>query len=162
MDSEAKIILAFLFNRSGKTKLKESELYLPLSMELGWLSTKESQEFVKYALKQELLVKKEGQVYPNFSVEKITIPIGFTPSKRLFSETISQQKTEHVLDLIAMEIGKKTNRKQVEILDEILQEGQEKKLLPEVAALSVARKYNLDVVEWYDLVETILLRGNTE
>jgi len=131
-------------------------------MELGWLSTKESQEFVKYALKQELLVKKEGLVHPNFPVEKITIPVGFTPSKRLFSETISQQKTEHVLDAIVMEIGKKTNRKQAEILDEITQEGQEKKLLPEVAALSVARKYNLDVTEWYDLVETILLRGNTE
>lgn len=131
-------------------------------MELGWLSTKESQEFVKYAIKQELLVKKEGRVHPNFPVEKITIPVGFTPSKRLFSETISQQKTEHVLDAIVMEIGKKTNRKQAEILEEITQEGQEKKLLPEVAALSVARKYNLDVMEWYDLVETILLRGNTE
>jgi hypothetical protein len=131
-------------------------------MELGWLSTKESQEFVKYAIKQELLVKKEGLVHPNFPVEKITIPVGFTPSKRLFSETISQQKTEHVLDAIVMEIGKKTNRKQAEILEEITQEGQEKKLLPEVAALSVARKYNLDVMEWYDLVETILLRGNTE
>lgn len=131
-------------------------------MELGWLSTKESQEFVKYAIKQELLVKKEGLVHPNFPVEKITIPVGFTPSKRLFSETISQQKTEHVLDAIVMEIGKKTNRKQAEILEEITQEGQEKKLLPEVAALSVARKYNLDVIEWYDLVETILLRGNTE
>ena len=131
-------------------------------MELGWLSTKESQEFVKYALKQELLVKKEGLVHPNFPVEKITIPVGFTPSKRLFSETISQPKTEHVLDAIVMEIGKKTNRKQAEILEEITQEGQEKKLLPEVASLSVARKYNLDVIEWYDLVETILLRGNTE
>jgi hypothetical protein len=131
-------------------------------MELGWLSTKESQEFVKYAIKQELLVKKEGLVHPNFPVEKITIPVGFTPSKRLFSETISQQKTEHVLDAIVMELGKKTNRKQAEILEEITQEGQEKKLLPEVAALSVARKYNLDVMEWYDLVETILLRGNTE
>jgi hypothetical protein len=131
-------------------------------MELGWLSTKESQEFVKYAIKQELLVKKEGLVHPNFPVEKITIPVGFTPSKRLFSETICQQKTEHVLDAIVMEIGKKTNRKQAEILEEITQEGQEKKLLPEVAALSVARKYNLDVMEWYDLVETILLRGNTE
>jgi hypothetical protein len=35
MESEAKIILAFLFNRSGKTVLSEAELYLPLSMELG-------------------------------------------------------------------------------------------------------------------------------
>jgi len=161
-DSEAKIIIAFLFNRSGKTQLKESELYLPLSMELGWLSTKESQEFVKYALKQEMLVKKEGFVHPNFPVEKITIPVGFTPSQRLFSEKISQKKTENILDEIVLAIGKKTNRDQTEILDEIKQEGQEKKLITEVAALYVARKFDLDVTEWIDSVEVMLLKGNTE
>ena len=52
MNSEAKIMIAFLFNRSGKNELKDSEIYLPLSMELGWLSAKESQEFIKYAIKQ--------------------------------------------------------------------------------------------------------------
>jgi hypothetical protein len=77
MDSEAKIILAFLFNRSGKTLLSEAELYLPLSMELGWLSSKESQQFVKYVLKKELLVRKEGMLSPNFSLDDIKIPVGF-------------------------------------------------------------------------------------
>jgi hypothetical protein len=91
MESEAKIIIAFLFNRSGKTLLKDSELYLPLSMELGWLSTKESQEFVKYAVTQGLLVKKEELLQPNFPLEKIVIPLGFTPSKRLFSEKTEEQ-----------------------------------------------------------------------
>lgn len=131
-------------------------------MELGWLSTKESQEFVKYALKQEMLVKKEGFVHPNFPVEKITIPVGFTPSQRLFSEKISQKKTENILDKIVLAIGKKTNRDQTEILDEIKQEGQEKKLITEVAALYVARKFDLDVTEWIDSVEVMLLKGNTE
>lgn len=131
-------------------------------MELGWLSTKESQEFVKYALKQEMLVKKEGFVHPNFPVEKITIPVGFTPSQRLFSEKISQKKTENILDKIVLAIGKKTNRDQTEILDEIKQEGQEKKLITEVAALYVARKFDLDVTEWTDSVEVMLLKGNTE
>lgn len=131
-------------------------------MELGWLSTKESQEFVKYALKQEMLVKKEGFVHPNFPVEKITIPVGFTPSQRLFSEKISQKKTENILDEIVLAIGKKTNRDQTEILDEIKQEGQEKKLITEVAALYVARKFDLDVTEWTDSVEVMLLKGNTE
>ena len=64
MDAEAKIIIAFLYNRSGKTALKESELYLPLAMELGWFTTKEAHEFVTDAINQELLVKKEGLLHP--------------------------------------------------------------------------------------------------
>ena len=86
MDPEAKIIIAFLFNRSGKTELKDSEFYLPLSMELGWLSVKESQEFIKYAIERELLIKKDDLLRPNFPFEKIIIPLGFATSKKLFSE----------------------------------------------------------------------------
>ncbi len=162
MDSEAKIIIAFLFNRSGKTKLKESELYLPISMDLGWLSTKESQEFVKTALKQGLLVKKEGLVQPNFPVESIIIPVGFTPSKRLFTEEAPQRLTENIRDVIISEIGKKTHRSNRELLEEITKEANEKNLLPEVAALYIARKYNIDIAAWIDPIETILLKGNTE
>ena len=82
MDSEAKIILAFVFNRSGKTGLAEAELYLPLAMELGWFSTKEAQQFVKYAMKKELVVKKDGMLTPSFPLDGIKIPVGFTPSKK--------------------------------------------------------------------------------
>ena len=104
MDSEAKIIIAFLFNRSGKTELKDSELYLPLSMELGWLSTKESQEFINNAIKQELLIRKDGFLQPNFPLEKITIPLGFTPSKKLFSEKTDEVKAENIIDEIVIQI----------------------------------------------------------
>ncbi|PNX48742.1 MAG: hypothetical protein BV459_01725, partial [Thermoplasmata archaeon M11B2D] len=76
MNSEAEIVIAFLFNRSGKTTLTEAELYLSLSMELGWLSTKEAQEFVKYALTQGLLVRKNEEMAPSFPIEKTTIPLG--------------------------------------------------------------------------------------
>jgi hypothetical protein len=161
MESEAKIILAFLFKRSGKTELKESELYLPLSMELGWLSTKESQEFVTYAIAQGLLVKKEGKVRPTFSFESISIPVGFTPSKRLSREDTHPQKTGNVLDAIVQEIHKKTNQDETEILDEIRKEAQEKHLLVEVAALSVAKRCDLDVTAWLDPVEAILFTENT-
>lgn len=82
MDTEAKIIIAFLFNRSGKPVLKESELYLPLSMELGWFSTKEAAEFVSYAVAQGLLAKKDGDLHPTFPIEAITVPVGFTPKKK--------------------------------------------------------------------------------
>jgi hypothetical protein len=161
MESEAKIIIAFLFNRSGKTALKDTELYLPLSMELGWFSTKDAQEFVKYSLKKELLIKKDGLLHPNFPVEKTSIPVGFTPTKKLFSEKTHDEKKENILEDIAAQISTQTNRSHQEILKEITSEEKEKNILPEVAVLYLARKYSVDMTDWYDAVEQKLFKGNT-
>jgi len=162
MDSEAKIIIAFLFNRSGKTELKDSELYLPLSMELGWLSAKESQEFIRYAIKHELLIKKNGLLQPNYAYEKVVIPLGFTPSKKYFVGKKDELKEDDIIDRIAIKISALTNYNQKEILEEIKQEEKEKNLFSEVAALYVARKYSIDITDWYDSVEKILIKENRE
>jgi len=162
MESEAKIIIAFLFNRSGKTELKDSELYLPLSMELGWLSAKESQDFIKYAIKQELLIKKDGLLQTNFPFENVIIPLGFTPSKKFFAEKKDEFKEDDIIDGIALKISTLTNHSQKEILEEIKQEEKEKNLFSEVAALYVARKYSIDITDWYDSVEKILIKENRE
>ena len=71
MESESKIVLAFLFKRSGKNMLKESDIYLPLSLELGWFSSTQAQEFVKHALNEKLLIKKENHLYR---------PLGWLPA----------------------------------------------------------------------------------
>lgn len=160
MDSEAKIIIAFLFNRSGKTELKDSELYLPISMELGWLSAKESQEFIKYAIRQELLIKKNNFLKPNFPHEKIVIPLGFSPSKKIFSEKSATDKEENIIDKITIQISTQTNSNQKEIVEEIKQMEKEKNLISEVAALYIARKYGVDITDWYDSVEKIIIRAN--
>jgi len=162
MDREAKIIIAFLFNRSGKTKLKESEIYLPLSMELGWLSAKEAQEFINYAIKQELLIKKDEALQPNFPLEKITIPLDFTPSEKLFSKKTDDVKGDNLIDEIVIQISTSTNYSQIKILEEIKQEEKEKNLMLEVAALSIARRYNVDMTDWYDSIEKILIKENRE
>jgi hypothetical protein len=159
MDSEAKIIIAFLFNRSGKTSLTESEIYLPLSMELGWLSTKESQEFVKYAVQQGFLVKKEGALQPNFPLDTVAIPLGFTPSKRLFPIPAGEQEGTLIEGVIS-QICTQTALSQKEIHEEITPEEKDKHLLLEVAALYVARKHGVDVTAWHDAVERIILREN--
>jgi hypothetical protein len=153
MSSEAEIIIAFLFNRSGKTRLTEAELYLPLSMELGWLSTKEAQAFVKNAIKQGLLMKKEGALQPNFPLEQITIPVGFTPSKKLFSEQREEEAKETIIERILARICSQTHQNQHDILDEITKEEREKNLLPEAAACYVARKHDVDITDLYNEVE---------
>jgi hypothetical protein len=159
MNSEAQIIIAFLFKRSGKTALKDSELYLPLSMELGWFSTKEAHEFVTYAINHTLLEKKDGMLHPLFAIETISIPVGFTPSKKTFNKTAHEE--ENLIDIIITHISEKTNRDPKEIQGEIKLVEQEKQILPEVSALFVARTYDIDISKWSDAVEQNLFRGNT-
>ncbi len=161
MDSEAKIIIAFLLKRSGKPALKESEMYLPLSMDLGWFSTKEAQEFVTYATTQHLLVKKDGVLQPTFPYEKITIPVGFTPIKKLFTEKKEVHTEENIFDSLVSFITEKTNYNQQEILADIKLVEQEKQIFPEVAALFVARKHNLVLNEWTEKLEKKLFTENT-
>ena len=162
MDSEAKIIIAFLFNRSGKNALTEAELYLPLSMDLSWFSTKDAQGFITYAVQQKLLTKKNGLLHPTFPLETITIPLGFTPSKKQAYKTTEPGEEEPVFTSLVSLISQNTNRDQNEVLDEISRAEQEKQLLPEIAALLVAKKNNLCVVEWIDRIENTIFAGKRE
>ncbi|MBN1860060.1 MAG: DUF2240 family protein [Candidatus Thermoplasmatota archaeon] len=158
MDSEEKIIIAFIFNRSGKTGLPEAEFYLPLAMELGWLSTKEAQEFVKNALKQGLLVRKDELLQPNFSVTNVTIPLGFSPSKQLFTKTSEAHPERTLLQKIIDHICETTHQSHHEIEQEIATEEKEKNILPEVAAVIIAVKHHVDITEWYTDVDYALFQ----
>jgi hypothetical protein len=161
METEAKIIIAFLFNRSGKTALTESEVYLPLSMELGWVSTSEAQEFVSYAVAQGLLAKEDGMLRPTFPIEAVTIPVGFTPRKKTFPKKKKQAKDEPVLEAIASWISENTGYDSEKVHEEIERIAAEKNILPEVAVLYIARTHQLSPEEWYQPVEDALFKGNT-
>jgi hypothetical protein len=159
MDSDTKIILAFLFNRSGKTKLTEAELYLPLSMELGWFSATEAQEFIAHAIKQKLLVKEGKLLHPTFPVEQVTIPVGFIPSKKMLQE--KEDRDVSLMESIITQISEKTKQDYKDVEQGIYQEATEKNILPEIAALTIAWRQNIRIADWLDTVEPTLFKGNT-
>ncbi len=76
MASENEIIIAFLFKRSGKEKMSCSELYLNLSMELGWFSPEDAKKFLYKEIKNKLLTNEDEQISLTFDVNKIKIPFG--------------------------------------------------------------------------------------
>lgn len=160
MVSEAEIILAFLFKRSGKNELKESEIFLPLSLELGWFSNKEAREFVNYAVKKRLLEKKGDRLAPNFEIKNITTPVGFLPSRKTFTEEKEEIKEEKrkVLDVIIHRIAEKTNQDSNDIIKEIQRVESEKNILSDVAALYVARGYNIDIQEFLEGVQVTIYK----
>lgn len=157
MDSEVKIIIAFLFKRSGKNELKASELYLPLSMDLQWFSPNESKEVVNRALKQKLLTKKGEWVSPNFDYENIVIPTGFRPSKQSMEKkkgTIKEK--QDVMKIIIGRILEKTDLDEQGVIEKINTVGQQRHITKEVAAALVGKEFDIYLDDCFEEIEKTL------
>jgi hypothetical protein len=164
MNSEIKIIISFLFKRSGKEELTASDLYLPLSMDLKWFSPKEAKDFVNSALLQNFLIKKGDQIKPNFDCKKIAIPVDFYPSKQIFEEetdTVNEERQD-VVKLIIGRIVEKTEQDEQGVFEEIKEVSNEKNISLEVAALLVSREYDIVVSIFLDQVEDKIFIENAE
>jgi len=151
MDSEVKIIIAFLFKRSGKIELRASELYLHLSMELQWFSPNESKAFVNRALTQKLLTKKGERVSPNFVYENIVIPIGFRPSKQAIEKKkeIIKEKQD-VMKIIIGRILEKTDLDEQGVIEKINTVGQQRHITKEVAAALVGKEFDIYLEDCFE------------
>ena len=152
MSSEEEIIIAFIFNRSGKEKLKDVEIYLSLSMELNWFKPDEAKNFVKKSVENKLLVEEDGLLKPGFNVDSVDIPLGFKPSKTSFNFEKKQKEDdkdkEDVVKIIINKIVLKTKKEKEEIKLKIKKEETEKNITELVAALLVAKENDIDVVEF--------------
>jgi len=164
VNSEAKIVIAFLFKRSGKEELSLSEFYLSLSMDLKWFSPKQAKAFVSRAVEQKLLIKKGDLVKPNFGYKKVVVPIGFHPPKQLFEEKeedIKEEK-EDVVKTIIDRIVKKTGLDAQSIAEKIKDIEKEKNITSEVAALLVGKEYDASTEDCFEDVEDKIFRENRE
>ena len=155
MVSENEIIIAFLFKRSGKEKMSFSELYLNLSMDLNWFSPEDAKKFLNDAIKKNLLIKEDDQILLSFDINKITIPLGFSPSKRVFFEKKNQKGIEeiNILEQIVKKIHEKTNLKEQQIIDKINEISKEKNINEEIAALIIGKEYEIEINDFLKELE---------
>jgi len=153
MESDAEITIAFIFKRSGKQKLKTSEFYLPLSMQLNWFSPQESKDFVKVAIKQKLLKEKEGLIEPAFDINQVKIPVGFHPTKQVFEIKEKVVEEKDLRTEIIEEISKKTDFDEKTIIEKINQIEQEKNITFEVAALLFGKECDVDLDDFYEKIK---------
>lgn len=150
MDEKVKQIISFVFKRSGKQRLSESEFYLTISMELKWCPPKIAKEFVSHLVSFGWLKKSGQDVFPSFDVDKVVIPIGFHPTDGEFivddrKGTDGDNETTNVFGHMIHRIQAKTlldkNRIEKEILKII-----EEKHIHRLAALALyAHSYNVDI-----------------
>lgn len=159
MTSENEIIIAFLFKRSGKEKMSFSELYLNLSMELGWFSPEDAKKFLYEAIKNKLLTNEDEQISLTFDVNKIKIPVGFSPSKKVFLEKRTQKDLEEtdVFKQIVKRIQNKTNLKEQQIIDKINKTSKEKNILVEIAALLEAKEHDIELGDFLKELENKII-----
>jgi hypothetical protein len=156
MDSEEKIIIAFVFNRSGRIELSYSEFYLTLSMELNWFTPEEAKIFVDKAVKNKYLTKKTDQIKPAFEINKIMIPLGFSPSKRVFfekQEPPERDEDENLLDEIVNRISEKTKLNKQQLYEKIEKDANDKNIIKEVSALIIGKKYDINFDDLFEKIE---------
>jgi hypothetical protein len=164
MNSEIKIIISFLFKRSGKEELTVSELYLPLSMDLKWFSPKNAKGFINSALLKKFLIEKGDRIKPNFDYKKIAIPVGFYPSKQTFEEEKNKvnEERQDVVKLITEKIIEKTEQDKQSVFEEIKEAANKRNISLEVAALLVSKKYDIVISAFFDQVEDKIFIENAE
>lgn len=161
MNSEIKIIIAFLFKRSGKKEMAQSELYLTLSMDLKWFSPQKAKEFVNSTLQNNILVKKGAFLTPTFDVNKITIPTGFRPSKEVFYKQ-KEEESPDIIENIVKRIAEDTGQNAKDIFEKIKYVEKEKNVILEVAALLIGREYNIALDNYFEGVECKIFKESTK
>ena len=163
MVSESEAIIAFLFKRSGKEKMSFSDLYLTLSMELNWCPPEAAKTFVDTAVKQKLLSKNDEIVKPNFDIDKISVPLGFRPSKKIFEEKeiTKLDKEKDIAKTLLRRIAENTGLDEKKIINEVKEIEREKNITFEVAALLVGKNHDVLLGTFYDIIEE-KLRENRE
>lgn len=139
MIQEARKLLAFLFQRSGKESLNENEIYMTLSYELGWLTPAEAKQFIQRGLEQELLEETDDGYTPTFDPSAVDVPLGFEVDGSIV-QTESQDLVTVITDVL---VGQNMSEKQARSLIE--ERAEKEHIIPEVAALLVAHEQGMDV-----------------
>jgi hypothetical protein len=142
--------IAVLFQRKSKDSLTEKEFVFSASIDMRWFTPKAAQKLLDIALQLNLLSKTEGELRPNFDIEKVAVPLEFKPS-----EDILDVKVEDLLSkLVNRLVGAQHEKKKVVTMIGRLQE--EYGIEPEVAALLLGNDFKVDLSEFFPLVEQAL------
>jgi len=155
MTSESEIIIAFLFKRSGKNILGSSEFYLTLSMDLKWFTPKQAKDFLKKSIDDGLIIKNDEGIKATFDYKKISVPVGFYPSNKIFEgkTEIRPVKTENILDEMINKIVTSSDLDEKEVIEKIKTIEKEKNINVEVAALLLGKDLDVSLDMYFDLIK---------
>ncbi len=147
-----RMIIAAAYRAKGKRSMSKSELTYFMSFDLKWFTHDGSVKVIEKAIEKGLLIEENGELVPSFDVSSVEIPVDFKPSLNALKSSIFEEIVE--------EIAIKTGKEKKEVVAEInsLQEKLEGLIDAEVAALVLAKTYNVDVSKYVEDVEKEILQ----
>ena len=154
---ELENIITAVYNKEGRQALTDRELALSLSMGLHWFKLEEAHQVVDLAKSKGLLEQEEGSggLIPTFDISKIELPLEYSPSE----DVLSEKKYEDVLMTIVDLIVRHTNLEKTKVMSHINKKKNQLNVHIQVAALLVAKRYDVDVSKYVDVVEKNVLEG---
>jgi len=161
MQAESKVIISFVFKRSGKEKLKKPDFYLTLSMDLKWFKPQDAKGFLKYSVDNGLLISENDLISPSFDINSIEIPTGFKPSNK-FNMLHEQEKSDNakypdIFESIIDKILIDSDLDKDKVLLEINEVSKKKMVSKHIAALLLCRSYDIDCSTFYEDVEKSIM-----
>lgn len=142
--------IAYVFKRKGKQAMSVQDFIFSLAMDLHWFSPEECKKLIDICIRSKVLVKSGEELIPNFDFESVFIPLEFKPSR-----DILEYKKDLFLDVVS-ELERKTKLEKHAIIAEINKLQADLDVELEVAALLVARKYELEIANYLKPIEKLV------
>jgi hypothetical protein len=152
---ELENIITAVYNKEGKQSLTERELAMSMSMGLHWFKLEDARQVVDMAKSEGLLKEEEDGLVPTFDITTMDLPLDYKPSE----DVLSDKRTEDILMTLVDLIVRHTNLEKTKIMSHINKKKNQLGVHIQVAALLVAKRYDIDVSKYYDVVENNVLEG---
>lgn len=163
-DEMVKKIISFVLKRIGTKTASESEMYLTLSMKLQWCPPNIAQQFIKRCIQDGVLVRNDEVLAPSFDIESVSIPLGFKPTSDFFQGYAPKQSSLKVNDPSDLfnSIISKTVFSPEDVTSSVQAIMNEKLITEDVALLFFAKKHDIDISPFIDIVEKEVFTRNKE
>jgi hypothetical protein len=145
---------AMPFKRKGTDTIKETELVMALSMDLGWFKPDTARDFINSAIEKGIISREGDMLKAQFGINDVQVPMGFKPD-------ISRFREKEVFEQIIERIMINTGLEKQKIIAEINKSRNEKGGLfsIEVLGILMAREYGIQVDDLIDKSYRSLLKG---
>jgi len=150
MTTEAKQLVAFLFQRSGKELLSAQDIYMTLSYELGWMTPGEAKKLITQAVERGLLREDAEGYTPTFAFRDVDIPLGFHIDGLVVDDAPTTPLSDNVVEEVVAALKKKGQGAR-DARQHIEETARRQHILPEAAALVVAHRQDLDTAPFLPL-----------
>jgi len=152
MTAELKKCLTMIFRRKGKELLGEHEFVYAASMDLHWFPPKEAQKLLEVAMREGLLKLSQGMLSPTFELVDENLELDYRPSDDMLKSHTKPEKNDLFYDITSKIMsGAKLPKK--EVVSKINKMRERMDIDIEVAALLVARGYEIDISEEISIAE---------